>query len=332
MLEKLKIITLLCFLLAAFACDGDEEDIIGNWIELSDFEGIPRNNAVSFTINGFAYVGTGYSEEEDEYLRDFWRYDPVNNFWTQQADFPGVGRSGAVAFSAREKGYVGTGYDGDIRLSDFWAYDPDDNSWVAVASFPGSARRNAIAFGVYDKGFVGTGDDSNTLKDFWEYEPLTDSWRQVVSIPGSKRVGAFVMVIQNRVFVGGGLNNGQYQEDFYEFEPTNGELGTWIRKRDLDAEDDYNQDIQRAYGIGLGIGNKGYVMAGNRGAALSSTWEYDPVSDIWEQKTSFEGLARTEAVGFVMDEVGYIALGRNGLQRFDDLWAFYPNSELNEDD
>src|SRR4030042_1121939 len=72
------------------SCDGteDEVDLVGNWIELSDFEGVPRSDAVAFAIGTKGYVGTGYNAE-DERLKDFWEYDPDQNTWNQNADFPG---------------------------------------------------------------------------------------------------------------------------------------------------------------------------------------------------------------------------------------------------
>jgi len=35
--------------------------VLGSWDKEIDFEGDPRSGAVSFVINGYAYVGTGYN-------------------------------------------------------------------------------------------------------------------------------------------------------------------------------------------------------------------------------------------------------------------------------
>ena len=59
----------------------DETSETGNWVKASDFEGVTRSGAISFSIGNFAYVGLGY--DGDEYLRDFWRYDPELNFWQE---------------------------------------------------------------------------------------------------------------------------------------------------------------------------------------------------------------------------------------------------------
>jgi hypothetical protein len=90
------------------SCSGgsDEPELVGNWVELSDFDGIPRSDAVGFSIGTKGYLGTGY--DGTERLKDFWEYDPGRNAWTQKADLPGVARNGATGFATDTKGYLGT--------------------------------------------------------------------------------------------------------------------------------------------------------------------------------------------------------------------------------
>jgi len=97
--------------------DDDNNEDLGNWKERSVFDGNPRSNAISFTINNKGYMGTGY--DGDDYLSDFWVYDIEGDFWAQKADFPGAPRSSAIGFNINDQGYLGIGYDGDFELSDF---------------------------------------------------------------------------------------------------------------------------------------------------------------------------------------------------------------------
>ena len=67
--------------------------------------------------------------------------------------------------------------------------------------------------------------------------------------------------------------------------------------------------------------NANNILLGLGGQGI---WAYDPVADSWTQKASFEGAARSKAVGFAIGTKGYLATGANGGACFDDLWDFDP--------
>jgi N-acetylneuraminic acid mutarotase len=305
----------------------EEEDLIGNWVKLSDFEGVARADAVAFTIGNKAYIGTGY--DGSNRLNDFWEYDPELNNWTRKADFPGVPRNGAVGFGTDSKGYIGTGYDGINRLNDFWQYDPVTDTWDSISSFGGTARYGAVAFAINNKGYVCSGYDGNYLKDLWEYDPLTGQWNQKLSLSGAKRRDAVAFVIENKAYIGTGINNGTYEYDFWEYDPL---IDQWNKKRSIAdvTDEEYDDDYSGITGINkvaFAINGKGYIATGGAGTAGTVVWEYNAASDLWEQKTSLEASGRTEAVGFAVYEIGYVATGRNSGSYFDDLWGLKPNSE-----
>ena len=114
---------LVTFLLAMLpfimgACGSDEdEDLIGTWYRVSDFDGLARSDASSFTIGNKGYLVCGYDGKK--WLSDLWEYDMEQDFWTQKASMPGTARNSAVAFTVNGKGYLGTGYDGENYLKDF---------------------------------------------------------------------------------------------------------------------------------------------------------------------------------------------------------------------
>jgi N-acetylneuraminic acid mutarotase len=315
--------------------DDDTVDLVGNWVEVSDFEGLPRTDAVAFTINGKGYVGTGFDGEDR--LSDFWEYDPVKNTWTKKKDFPGAARSGAVSFSIGSKGYIGTGYDGMKKLKDFWEYNSETNTWDSIDAFGGSARYGAIAFTINNKGYVGTGYDGYYLKDFWEYDPEKTAgsrWTQKVSVGGSKRKDAVGFVINGKGYVCNGIDNGSYESDFWEYDPA---TDVWTAKRSISnlSDDTYDDDYTSIRGISktaYTINGKGYIATGGEGTVGSTVWEYNPSDDSWKQKTSFEGTQRVEAVSFAIGDRAYVTTGRSSSYYFDDIWAFDPNSEYNEND
>lgn len=320
------------FSLTILSCSKDEEviELVGNWIDLSDFEGVARSDAVSFTIGELGYVGTGY--DGDYRLKDFWVYDSDRNYWTQIADFPGVARNAAVAFAVKGKGYVGTGYNGQDKLKDFWAYDPATDTWEQKADFEGTARYGAIAINIDTLGYVGTGYDGNYLKDFWAYYPEADTWVQKVSVAGSKRRDAVAFVIGGKAYVCTGYNNGVYENDLLEYNP---QQDLWTEKRKISNVSDEKYDdaytIVRSNAVAFSIGNKAYLTTGGSPTTQNDTWEYDPVTDTWEPKTSFEGVQRLDAVAFSTgnNSKGFITTGRSGSNQLDDIWEFKPNDPYN---
>lgn len=322
---------LLIFILPA--CSSDDDDLVGNWIRRSDFEGPARGDASCFVINRKAYVFGGY--EGKKRLGDIWEYDFDQGYWTQKAVFPGTARSSGFAFASETKGYVGTGYDGDKYYNDFWEFDPTGNVWTQKADFKGSARYGATAFYINGVGYAGTGYDGNYLMDFYKYNPLTDTWETSISIQGTKRSFATNFIINNKVYVAGGLNNGDYVKDFWMFDP---DSQSWVEKAqiadktDYDFDDDYTT-IARLNTVSLVIDGLGYLATGETGSLNSKTWEYNPDTDRWKERTSFEGSARTAAVGFSIDNRGFVLTGRSlSSLYYDDMWEFKPKDEYNEYD
>ena len=331
----LGLLSTLFLTLLSCTSDDDDDDDNGNWVKLSDYEGDTRTGAVSFVIDGFAYVGLG--SDGDDYLTDFWRYDATRNFWEETAPFPGVGRVSAVAFSANGEGYVGTGFNDDLEveeLGDFWKYNPSSDQWEEIAPFGGTPRYSAVAFTLNNQGYVGTGYDGSYLKDFWRYNPESDSWSQSLSLFGSKRESAFAFVYDDLAFVGSGLNNNQFLYDFWAFDP---DADTWLDFSIEDDDDDYFDEfidaMERHDAVAFVMDDIAYVATGQGNTFLSDIISFDPIANVWDEDyTPFEGQARGGAVSFVIDGQGYITSGRSGTTRHDDIWVWKPNEEYEEFD
>lgn len=335
-------LTLLAVVAIINGCDSDDDDELwGNWVELGAFEGLPRTDAVVFVIGDYAYVGTGYNGEEDERYRDFWRYDPQYDTWVEVAPLPdeAPARNGAVAFAAAGKGYVGTGFDDDEnKLNDFWEFDPNDGakgSWTRIADFPGSGRYGAVAFAINDKGYVGTGYDGNRLKDFYEYDPSTGQWTQKKSVRGSKRRDAVAFVINGEGYIFTGVDNSDYVTDAWKYNPET-DVWTELRKITSGTNDDESYDddysIVGSNGVAFTLNGYAYITTGGPGYAGNRTWEYDPETDFWEEKSNFEGSSRTDAVAFTINNQAFVATGNSSGYYFDDVWTFYPDEEQDDND
>ena len=325
-------IILVPFFLASCSEDDTTEELVGNWLAKSSFDGPARSSAASFVIGSYAYVTTGYTG--DAYLNDLWVYNSDGDFWEQKADFIGVKRSSASAFQIDGKGYVGLGYDGTNRLKDFYQYNPSTNTWAQKADFAGSARYGAVGFQVAGKAYFGTGYDGNYLKDFYKYNPSADTWTISAGFGGNKRRNATVFVIDDKAYFGTGTSNNVLQYDFWEFDGT---TEVWTKKRDIDRgtddddDNEYNEDYQilRANASSFVINGLGYLACGDNS---TSVWQYNPSTDFWTEKTSLEASGRIDAIGFAANNKGYVMLGRAGTSYFDDLLEFKPNDEQVDND
>src|SRR6187402_2483507 len=90
--------------------DSDAEaDKKGNWYRegIPSYGGAARSSAISFLIGDKGYIGTGYTNQTVQRVKDIWSYDASDKIWSQIADFPGSGRNNATAFVIGEKAYVG---------------------------------------------------------------------------------------------------------------------------------------------------------------------------------------------------------------------------------
>ena len=141
-----------------------------------------------------------------------------------RSDFDGLARGSAAGFTIADKGYVCGGYTGTTykRVTDLWEYDIQGGYWTQCASMPdaATARTGASGFAIGEKGYITLGQDnsSNYLADTWEYDPATDTWTQKDDYKGGARISAIAFGIGQYGYVGTGYN-GNYQKDFYRFDP-----------------------------------------------------------------------------------------------------------------
>jgi len=293
----------------------------GNFMAESQLNGPARSEAVSFVINNFAFVGTGWDGLNTRYT-DFWRYDPNQNVWSQVASMPdSTARSSAFGMSVNGLGYVGTGYNGFNYLNDFYQFDPVANTWSRKANFPNSARYEAVAFSIGNYGYAGTGfDGSNAQKDFYRYDPSADQWMDI-GFSGNKRYGAVAFVYNNKGYLVTGVNNGIMQSDFWVYDPAS-DTAKWAELRHItnyssDSYDDSYTTIARWNGVGFVANGHAYITTGENGVYYNYTWEYtfqnaSNTGDLWTEKTPYEVAPTSGAVGFGLTPTASSAAGGGG--------------------
>jgi N-acetylneuraminic acid mutarotase len=339
-LRDVKIFILLLPVLSLFllSCNEDESesDTDGNWIKSIYFEGQPRAGSVQFTIDSKVFVGLGYNG--DDYFKDFYVFDIETGLWDEIATFPANGREKAVAFAINGKGYVGLGYNRDLiieEMKDFWEYNPATNEWKSIADFPGTARYNAVAFAIENFGYVGTGYDGSFYRsDFFSYNQTSASWEEVASFPGGKRDEAVATVSNGKAYFMSGRNNGSFDEDIWEFDP---ESKRW---KDITPDDDeeyyeeFKSAVSRYRAVCISLNERIFIGTGidNSGGSSNGFYEFNTQTGIWKNKTDFEGAARSNAIGYVIDSRCFVGLGQNGSSRWDDIWELKPDAEYDEKD
>ena len=329
---KFKILIILSFVLSAFftSCSSSSDTVIGNWVFKGHTEFKLRADGSSFAINNFGYWGMGY--DDDNYLTDFWKYNADKNSWTQVASFPGTPRAYNVSISNGKKGFVGLGYDGNKDLSDFWEYDPETDRWDSLPAFPGGARRYATAFAIGDDIYVGTGFNYDNLEYFNDFYKFSNgAWTKITALTGAKRYGANSIGFNGKGYLISGYH-GSALVDFWVYDPA---TDSWTEQYKLNDTDNGGNTAVARYDASIFVSeSKIYLVGGTTtGSALSTCYEWDPLSLEWTQKTSIEsGTARQGAGHFMINDYGYVVAGRSGTYYLDDLWMFQPSVEKNTDD
>jgi hypothetical protein len=353
----------------------------GNWVGHATFAGLaPIGEGASFAINKIAYVGTGINPQTPNVkLTSMYKYTPAiidstvygydsaYGSWAQIAPFPGQARSNAVGFTIGNTGYLGSGLanDGVTSLADFYAYNPAANTWSEIDSISDDStsypRFDAVAFGFDTTAYVLTGTNQlYSFLDVWRYSPTSNTWIQQHAFPGSARSGAVSFVYRGQGYIVTGYTpgsrwaQGNFCYDFWLFTPMSDTSSvSWHRLRDIyntspqTYDDGYTNIIRRnAAGfliLGQPDGDKAYLSTGSyNGIDITFTWEYDFTTDLWTEKTPYEGTARTGAVGFTLNSPsptlagrsttrGFIATGLNAgsTAAFSDCEEFFPNQTYN---
>ena len=83
---------------------------------------------------------------------------------------------------------------------------------------------------------------------------------------------------------------------------------TWTRLNDI-GQSVVDGRCARISAVGFSVGGRGYLTTGYAilyGGNRKDLWEYDPVTDGWTQRADLPGEARKEAVGFAINDKGYV--------------------------
>ncbi|HKR06231.1 MAG TPA: kelch repeat-containing protein [Bacteroidia bacterium] len=101
---------------------------------------------------------------------------------------------------------------------------------------------------------------------------------------------------------------------------------SWTEKNAIGLNVTTSTFMSQRYGaVGFSIGTKGYVGTGMDGNYKNDFWEYDPVLNVWTQKSDFGGIGTYFATGFSIGNKGYIG---TGVYTGKDFWEYDPSTNI----
>jgi N-acetylneuraminic acid mutarotase len=249
--------------------------------------------------------------------------------WQQVANFNGQAQRGSMAFAIDNAAYVVSGMGSSfVPHRECWKYDAGANAWTRKADFPGTAVIEGVGFTIASKGYLclgSTNGSAGPVNALWEYEPATNLWTQKTAFPGAARSGSVALVINQKAYILAGSSSLGSEKDVWEYDPL---TGHWTQKGDFPG-------AGRFLPAGFVINGRGYVGTGVLGgppfSAANDFWEYDPAADIWTRKADFPGTARGYALGFSINNKGYLGMGMTNIDNAGvnmvlarDIWEYDP--------
>ena len=289
------------------------------WSPKDSVNGAPRSVSSSFILNNEAYIVAGLDEEG--FRRKMYSYDFLQDDWDQEESLGGINSAGlnrgsACAFAVGFKAYVCLGQ-GETNgfFKDNWEYDLVSQTWSQKSDFIGEARRQAVAFVIDAIAYIGTGiAPSGLKKDMYSYDVTTNTWTQLNDFGGTARKEAAAFTMGGEGYIGTG-DDGVMRNDFWQYAPS---TDTWVQKASLPG-------LPRKGAVGWGIFPNAYICTGEDNTFNYSTdlWEYNFWLDSWTQQPNIPGPGRSNAVAFVLNGLGFVGTGYNGIF-LDDLYAFTP--------
>lgn len=291
-----------------------EFTILNAWLQKSNIPN-PTNKfnggyhgAISFSVNGYGYVGLGYGSAEYN-SANIWRYDQKTNSWTKVSPFPGGSRTFASAFVIDDKAYVGGGSDNLEEYKDFWMYSPSSDSWSRIADFP-YGFLNGIGLSSGGNGYITT---KNSDSNFWKYDPELNEWTQMSTLPtesSDRRRLDCGFELNGKLYIYvSGTSTGDHE--LHEFNPSTNQ---WSRKADMPyfGIDAGGASAASCNGYGYIFNEDSYNMH-----------RYNPDKDSWEKLNSFYG-SRSNGIAFELNGVIYFGGGRDDRDH-SDIWEHNPD-------
>lgn len=274
------------------------QESIAQWQSSAPFPGGQTDGAVSFVIDGVAYVGGGISNS------NLYAFDRETG-WSLVGAMPGEKmRAWSWVLVRDGKAIVGGGdTTGSFAVtSEVFEFDPATQVWRELNPFGGGARDGCWSFVIGEKGYVGSGfNGSVVVPDFWEYDFASDSWRQLPTPSLPPYIFASSFALNDRGYVIGGWSSTE-SNALFEYDPSS---GNWVQRANFPGR-------ARQAGTAFTYDGHGYYGAGMQGytETFGDFYRYDPSSDSWSEVSGlYPESGAAWPISFVLEEQVWVGTG-----------------------
>ncbi len=193
-------------------------------------------DAISFVIDGIAYVGTGVRSALGTSGK-YYRFDPSKpegSRWSMvESAKDAAGRQGASVFVIGSRAYILGGRSNNYRVASFECYDAATDEFFVISenmlddyNIDKLYRYNASAFSIGNDGYLtcGVKFTGEVLRDTWRYTPDggKGKWQMIGDFEGSNRYSATCFVAGRYGFLLCGQNGNfstSFKDDVWLFSP-----------------------------------------------------------------------------------------------------------------
>ena len=264
--------------------------------------GFVSNHSFGFALDGMGYLVAG--ESTSGYSDAFYQYDPSTDGWMAMPPFPGPARGYTIGDTWDGRAWMGFGNSGQGYLNDLWVFDPANMTWTEMASCPCEPRTHPAFVAENDRILMGLGSGyDGDLNDWWEYDINSDTWSQKPDFPDAPRHHPYQFGIDGEIYVGFGHSGPNIFNEWYRYTP---ETEVWTEMSSLPAEG-------RVAGTQFAYEGMGYALSGDgedhSSMETGENWQYDPVSDSWNEWPAHPGMSRWAPASFVLNGDIYLING-----------------------
>lgn len=261
-------------------------------------DGFFRHEAVAFTLNGYVYYGLGKVNTTNNFptlYKDFWVINLADmTYKPLEVEFPGVKRYGAHVFIIDGTAYIGGGLgrnnSGNQYLNDFYKFIPS-----------------------LENPFTGS----------WEVVSNSKIILNNLEVPNGRYSG-ISFSLDGKGYLGlGRTTNGFVLNDFWEFNPLEGEKGEWNYVATM-------PDAGRFGAVAVKIGAEVFFGTGyNNQEDLNDWWGIQKLGvgiEISKKQPLPLSESRLHSTAITLDEKGYLIGGRNifGDKIFNNIYEYIP--------